>query len=86
MRKIIGILRPFDIYQTFYVYEDGNKIEIVNTKIKDIPTTVLELSNHYNVNQIDFSGAKHFSEGIVKKIQEEEMSKYNKNNLTFNYI
>jgi len=44
MKKIIGIIHPFDIYQTFYVYEDGNKLEITYTKIDDIPDTVLELS------------------------------------------
>ena len=28
MRKIIGIIHPFDKYQTFYVYEDGNKLNM----------------------------------------------------------
>ena len=49
MKKIIGIIQPFDIYQTFYVYEDGNKLEIIQTKINDIPKTVLELSAVYDV-------------------------------------
>lgn len=40
MKKIIGIIHPFDIYQTFYVYEDGNKLEIVQTKMDDIPDTI----------------------------------------------
>lgn len=44
MKKIIGIIQPFDLLQTFYVYEDGNKLEITRTKIKDIPQTVFKLS------------------------------------------
>ena len=41
MRKILGIIHPFDIYQTFYVYENGNKLEIVQARMKDVPSTVL---------------------------------------------
>ena len=69
MKKIIGIIHPFDIYQTFYVYEDGNKLEIVHTKINDIPDTVFELSRTYDVYQVDLSGAEHFAKGIIKQIQ-----------------
>ena len=29
MRKIIGIIHPFDKYQIFYVYEDGNKLDMI---------------------------------------------------------
>lgn len=66
MKKIIGIIHPFDIYQTFYVYEDGNKLEATQTKIKDIPDTIFELSHLYNVNEINLSGAKHFAKKIAE--------------------
>lgn len=72
MKKIIGIIHPFDIYQTFYVYEDGNKLEIVRTKISDIPDTVFELSRAYDVYQVDLSGAEHFTKGVIKQIQEKK--------------
>ena len=81
MKKIIGIIHPFDIYQTFYVYEDGNKLEIVQTKIKDIPDTIFELSQAYDVYQVDLSGAKNFAKGNIKQIQEKETTKYNENKL-----
>ena len=81
MKKIIGIIHPFDIYQTFYVYEDGNKLEIIQTKIKDIPDTIFELSQAYDVYQVDLSGAKNFAKGIIKQIQEKEITKYNENKL-----
>lgn len=44
MKKIIGLLRPFDLNQTFYVYEDGNKLGITQTTVDGIPDTVLALS------------------------------------------
>lgn len=86
MKKIIGVIHPFDIYQTFYVYEDGNKLEIVQVKINEIPDTVFELSRTYDVYQVDLSGAEHFNKGIIKQIQEKEMTKYNENKLVVRCI
>lgn len=86
MKKIIGVIHPFDIYQTFYVYEDGNKLEIVQVKINEIPDTVFELSRTYDVYQVDLSGAEHFNKGIIKQIQEKEMTKYNENKLVIRCI
>ncbi len=86
MKKIIGIIHPFDIYQTFYVYQDGNKLEIVQTKVKDIPDTIFELSQTYDVYQVDLSGAQHFTKGLIKQIQEKEITKYNENKLIIKCI
>ena len=86
MRKIIGIIHPFDIYQTFYVYEDGNKLEMVQTKIDNIPDTVFELSQAYDTYQIDLSGAEHFTKGIIKQIQEKEITNYNENKLVIRCV
>ena len=69
MKKIIGIIHPFDIYQTFYVYQDGNKLEIVQTKVKDIPDTIFELSQTYDVYQVDLSGAQHFTKGLNQMVR-----------------
>lgn len=44
MKKIIGIIHPFDLYQILYVYEDGNKIEARKVKVEDIPSTIFKLS------------------------------------------
>lgn len=86
MKKIIGIIHPFDIYQTFYVYEDGNKLEIIQTKMNDIPDTIFQLSHTYDVYQVDLSGAERFIKGIIKKIQEKEFTKYNENKLNIRCI
>ena len=86
MKKIIGIIHPFDLYQTFYVYEDGNKLDICQVKIQDVPDIIFKLSQMYNTYQIDLSGAEHFSKGIIKKIQEQEIAKYNKNKLIIKCI
>ena len=86
MKKIIGIIHPFDIYQTFYVYQNGNKLEIIQTKMKDIPDTIFELSQAYDVYQVDLSGAQHFIKGLIRQIQEKEITKYNENKLIIKCI
>ena len=86
MKKIIGIIHPFDIYQTFYVYQDGNKLEVVQTKVNDIPDIIFELSQTYNVYQVDLSGAQHFTKGLIRQIQEKEITKYNENKLIIKCI
>ena len=86
MRKIIGIIHPFDLYQILYVYEDGNKIEARKVKVEDIPSTIFKLSQIYDTYQVDLTGAKHYNQGIVKKIQEQEMLKYNEHKLTIKYV
>ena len=86
MKKIIGIIHPFDIYQTFYVYQDGNKLEITQTKVKDIPDTIFELSRIYDVYQVDLSGGEHFNKGTIKQIKEKELTKYQENKLIIKCI
>lgn len=86
MKKIIGVLRPFDLVQKFYVYENGNKIDAVGIELNEIPTTVLGLSQQYDVHQLDLTGPKQFSKGISSKIKEEDIKKYSKETLTINII
>lgn len=85
-KKIIGVLRPFDLVQKFYVYEDGNKIDTIAVKIDDVPNTILGLSNKYDVYQLDLTGPKQFSRGISSKIKEEEIKKYNQEKIEINII
>lgn len=85
MKKIIGIIHPFDMLQTFYVYEDGNKLETIQTQIKDIPNTILNLVNTYDIDQVDLSGAEHFNKGIIDQI-EQNVVKYTKHKLTIKCI
>ena len=86
MTKIIGILNPFDLIQTCYVYQNGQEIEIMQGKMLEIPEIILTLAKKYNVNQIDLSGSKNYLEGIIKKTKEKELSKYNMNTLNFNFV
>lgn len=86
MKRIVGILRPFDLNQIFYVYEDSNKLDMIQVETSEIPNTVFLLSEQYDVKQVDLSGPEHYVKGIIKQIQEKEIIKYYKNDLIINCI
>lgn len=86
MKKIVGVLRPFDLEQSFYVYENGNKIDMAHPTVDEINEVVFSFIEKYNISQIDLTGPKQYSKGISKKIKEIEMLKYNKNSIEVNLI
>ena len=86
MKKIIGVLRPFDRRQNFYVYEDGNKLDTKQPTVDEINETIFALCQKYEITQVDLTGPKQYNRGLKKKIELAEMQKYNENKLTINII
>lgn len=86
MKKVIGILRPFDRRQNFYVYEDGNRLEARQPTVDEITDTVFALCDKYDITQVDLTGPKQYNRGLKKKIEIAEMQKYSENKLTINII
>ena len=70
-KKIIGLLQPFDLKQNIYVYENGNKIEIIETKVDNFTSEMLQLINKYKIEDIELAGPKKYTKGIGTKVQEE---------------
>ena len=85
-KKIIGLLQPFDLKQNIYVYEDGNKIEIIETKVDNFTSEMLQLINKYKIEDIELAGPKEYTKGIGTKVQEEYIKNYSNNNLNIKYI
>lgn len=85
-KKIIGLLQPFDLKQNIYVYEDGNKIEIIETKVDNFTSEMLQLINKYKIEDIELAGPKKYTKGIGVKVQEEYIKNYSNNNLNIKYI
>ena len=86
MKKIIGIVRPFDTTQTFYVYEDGNKINIMSIPIEQMENHILNLCEQYEITQVDLTGPKQYIKGIQERVQKAELTKYNNNKININII
>lgn len=85
-KKIIGLLQPFDLKQNIYVYEDGNKIEIIETKVDNFTSEMLQLINKYKIEDIELAGPKKYTKRIGTKVQEEYIKNYSNNNLNIKYI
>jgi hypothetical protein len=85
-RKIVGLIRPFDVKQNFYVYEDGNKLGDTTATIDTLNDTIFSLADKYNVTKVDLVGPKQYIRGLSKKFQEAEIAKYNENKIEINIV
>ena len=86
MKKIITVLRPFDLEQVLMVYEDGNKIDVVKTTIEDLYPSVFALMEKHESYQLDLVGPKSYAKGLKNQIEEVAMTKYETNKIEVNII
>lgn len=86
MKKIISVIKPFVVNQNVFVYEDGNKIDVLSVPLNDIQNILVNAATQYEVTDIELIGSKKYLNGIVNKIKETEMSQYNEHKLNINII
>lgn len=86
MKKIISVIKPFVVNQNVFVYEDGNKIDVLSVPLNDIQNILVNTATQYEVTDIELIGSKKYLNGIVNKIKETEMSQYNEHKLNINII
>ena len=86
MKKIVGILNPFDATQSFYFYEDGNRIDRLTCSLNEIPSSLISFASNYGVTDVDVSGPQFFSQAIVKEIDTYMINKYNAKKININII
>lgn len=86
MKKIITVLRPFDLEQVLMVYEDGNKIDVVKTTIEDLYPSVFALMEKHESYQLDLVGPKSYAKGLKNQIEEAAITKYETNKIEVNII
>lgn len=86
MKKIVSVIKPFVINQNVFVYEDGNKIDVLSVPLNDIQNILINTAIKYEVNDIELIGSKKYLNGIINKVQEEEIKQYNANKLNIKVI
>ena len=86
MKKIVSVITPFVINQNVFVYEDGNKIDVLSVPLNDIQNILVNTATQYEVTDIELIGSKKYLNGIVNKIKETEISQYNEHKLNINII
>ena len=86
MKKIIGIIKPFEMQQSLIVYEDGNKIDICETTLNDLMTNLFPLMEKHQVYKLDLVGPKKYLKGFTDQIQEKARTKYQNDQIEINII
>ena len=86
MRKIVSVIKPFVLKQNLFIYEDGNKIDIVSADIEHIEKDIVNTAKQFDVTRIELVGSKSYLKGIQTKIEEEEMTLYDKKVLEIKII
>ena len=87
MRQIICIIQNFDIYQTIYVYQNGNKLDMIQVKMDQIPNTIIKFSNMYNIDDVRLMcHPKKYAQKMIEKIQQEELTRYNQHKIKVTLI
>ena len=86
MKKIICISKPLDISHKLFVYEDGEKIDELETTIDDLIIKINMLVNQYSATQLDMVGSKSYTKHLGQKFNEYQLTHYGNNNVKINYI
>lgn len=86
MKKIVSVIKPFVVNQNVFVYEDGNKIDVLSVPLNDIQNILVNTAIQYEVTNIELIGSKKYLNGIINKIKETEISQYNEHKLNINII
>lgn len=86
MKKIVSVIKPFVINQNVFVYEDGNKIDVISVPLDNIQDILINTATKYEITDIELIGSKKYLNGIVNKIKETEISQYNEHKLNINII
>jgi hypothetical protein len=86
MKKIVSVIKPFVVNQNVFVYEDGNKIDVLSVPLNDIQDILVKTATKYEVTDIELIGSKKYLNGIVNKVKETEMSQYNEHKLNITIV
>ena len=77
MKKIIGIIKPFELNQSLMVYEDGNKIDVCETTLNDLDKNLFPLMDKHQVYRLDLVGPKKYLKGFSEQVIAKGKAKYN---------
>lgn len=86
MKRIIGILKPLEVYQKFLIFENNQKIEEKKYNIVVLPAKVVSLAKTYEITQIDLIGPKAYTQKIANAITSSEQQTYEENTIKINLI
>ena len=76
MKKIIGVLQPFDAMQKIFVYDQGRQINAKGCPLEQLPNVLFTFANNYEIDTINLSGPTFFVDKVKKDIEKEAIKEY----------
>ena len=73
-------------YFHLYIYKNGERADSVGVLFEDLADTVVASLKKYELDTIELSGPRAYTEGIQKNIQEAIATEYNFPDITFRYV
>lgn len=86
MKKIVVVYQPAAYHQDLYVFEDGNKTEFLQTTSENVKDTLFTILEKHGVKDVALVGPKQFLRGVINQFQEEEVLRYNHNDIKFTIV
>lgn len=81
MKKIIGILQPFDAIQKVFVYDQGRQINSKGCTLEQLPKTLFTFVNNYKIDTINLSGPSFFVDKVKQDIEKAAITEYEYKNI-----
>ena len=85
-KKIISIIRPFNVNQETYIYDNGIKVKQLSIPLTGFNQSIFELVKTEEISRIDLLGSRPFLQGLKNQLHEFEQTKYKTSNLEVNII
>lgn len=80
-KKIVIMLHLFDKQQQCFVLENNVRLETIFVDMDSLIDNIFMLSEKYLTFDVMLIGPKQYARGLVKKIEKEEIKRYNHNSL-----
>ena len=87
MKRLLVRGTPTEVFEHLYVFNDEDVLtESIGVKFEDLEETVFALLAKYEINHIDLSGSRVYTEGIERQIRKAGATTYSINDLSFRYV
>ena len=84
--KIIVWTSPVAPFQKIYVMKEGVLVDQAGIMPNDIVDVIFAIVDKYQIDNIDFSGARSFAESFVNELKKEQIVRYGHESLNINFI
>lgn len=82
MKRLVGLIEPFDFNQKLYVFEGDTLVMQVSVPFADIPERVVTFCHQDGITSVTLQGDVHFTRRLKQEIYEKEFVNYGESKIT----